>query len=242
MTIQLNLEFCFKRLLNNPVIVNPKNHPFINLSVKSKELNKFKPKKMPIYYQKVPTQNEDENMNSINQQEANSKIDWIKQNKSNSYYELSEYDSTLTNSILSLDKIYLEENIELERIETRYGSVIVAKQTYGLMSNKKSTDDSNPITNQNQEQKRMKLNSIILTIHDVGLNYESNYLQFFNNLDAKILLKNFTVYHINLPGQHTSCEQFESIYSYPSMDRLSEIIDFVVSYYDIGKYTSFFFI
>lgn len=204
---------------------------------------------MPIYYQKV-SQNDDENMNYINYLEKKSekaeKSKFLNRSKANSYYELSEFDSTSTNSILSIDKIYLEENIELEKIETRYGSVIVGKQTYangqpmarasnGHPNNGGGKQANDNDANSQGERPRVKLNSIILTVHDIGLNHESNFLQLFSNSDAKVLLKNFTIYHLNLPGQHTSSEQIESIYSYPTIDQLSEIIDFVVSYYHIRK-------
>lgn len=259
---------------------------------------------MPIYYQKIPQNEENESMNSINSTQV-PKANFLRQSRANSYYELSEFDSG--SSLLSLDQIYLEENVELERIETRYGSVVVGKQVYatgrsnanGNVANGSNAADqnasnvasqsgghtetpshtvgngiqgvpgtttahnggtvhhppasnggpparkpsemksnelkSNAATNGRKEPKRAKLNSIILTVHDIGLNHESNFLAFFNNLNTKILLKNFTVYHLNLPGQHTSSEQISPIYAYPTMDQMSEIIDFVVDYYEIGK-------
>ena len=260
---------------------------------------------MPIYYQKIPQNEENENMNHMNSNHP-PKANFQRQSRASSYYELSEFDSG--SSILSLDQIYLEENVELERIETRYGSVIVGKQVYATSrpnANGSNADQntstgaghtgghpdghtgshttgshttgngihgapvktsvhstvhgavqhppvgSNPTadarkpgeinstnesTNDRKEAKRAKLNSIILTVHDIGLNNESNFLAFFNNLNAKILLKNFTVYHLNLPGQHTSSEQISPIYAYPTMDQMSEIIDFVVGYYEIGEW------
>lgn len=284
---------------------------------------------MPIYYQKIPQNEENESMNYINGGHL-PKANFLRQSRANSYYELSEFDSS--SSILSIDQIYLEENVQLERIETRYGSVVVGKQVYsngrpsangssqnasvtsnvnasmnasmnasngtstavngnaatngnipanstttstannsttngirngathsavnsppangqsGLLletngvrksnetkSNEIKSGESNETAASRKEARRVSLNSIILTVHDIGLNHESNFLQFFNNFNAKILLKNFTVYHLNLPGQHTSSEQISSIAAYPTMDQMSEIIDFVVGYYDIGE-------
>ena len=249
---------------------------------------------MPIYYQKIPQNEENESMNYNNSGHP-PKANFLRQSRANSYYELSEFDSS--GSILSIDQIYLEENVQLERIETRYGSVVVGKQIYangrptangdqkagqttatghptngsgptavhsalngsnnsipngvnnGLNAGRKSgetkSSDANSVETKPaeataKEAKRAKLNSIILTVHDIGLNHESNFLQFFNNLNAKILLKNFTVYHLNLPGQHTSSEQIAPIYAYPTMDQMSEIIDFVVGYYEIGECLSDF--
>ena len=187
---------------------------------------------MPIYYEKIP-QNEDENMNYINQIE---KSNFQKKTKTNSYYELSEFDSASASSLLSIDKIYLQENVELEKIETRYGSVVVGKQTF-----LNGQSHLNTIKKSNQEAKKdekliMKLNSIIITVHDIGLNHEANFMKFFNCFESKRLLKNFTIFHINLPGQHHSSEQANSIYSFPTVDQMSEIIDFIVSYYDIGEW------
>ena len=105
----------------------------------------------------------------------------------------------------------------------------------GQQNNSNNSNGKQANDNANQSEPRVKLNSIILTVHDIGLNHESNFLQLFSNSDAKVLLKNFTIYHLNLPGQHASSEQIDSIYSYPTIDQLSEIIDFVVSYYDIRK-------
>lgn len=267
---------------------------------------------MPIYYQKIPQNEENESM-SINGGHL-PKTNFLRSSRANSYYELSEFDTG--SSILSLDQICLEENVQLERIETRYGSVVVGKQVYsngrplangeqntlgntasnttsngntniagyangntngnpatngiglaavrinsppggqnnlksslksnlkssleplpegGQKSNETKSGESNEAANKRREARRAKLNSIILTVHDIGLNHESNFLPFFNNLNVKMLLKNFTVYHLNLPGQHTSSEQISPIYAYPTMDQMSEIIDFVVGYYEIGK-------
>lgn len=194
---------------------------------------------MPIYYTKIP-QNEELNQNN-------------KETKSRKYNELNNLDSTSASSILSIDRIYLQENAELERIETRYGSVVVGKQTFndkqhiansgsnnsknrnGKNINGNNNGNSNGAIKSKKDLKRVKLNPIILTIHDVGLNHDSNYTQFFNGLDAKMLLKKFTIFHINLPGQHTSCDQLNPAFVYPTMDQMSEIVDCVVSYYDIGK-------
>ncbi|KAG8323184.1 Protein ndrg3 [Homalodisca vitripennis] len=41
----------------------------------------------------------------------------------------------------------------------------------------------------------------ILTYHDLGLNYVASFQAFFNYSDMRMLLENFSVYHVNAPGQ-----------------------------------------
>ncbi|XP_008483354.2 protein NDRG2-like [Diaphorina citri] len=46
----------------------------------------------------------------------------------------------------------------------------------------------------------------ILTYHDLGLNYISNFQAFFNFSDMRSLLENFSVYHVNAPGQEEGAQ------------------------------------
>ncbi|KAG8227432.1 hypothetical protein J437_LFUL000441 [Ladona fulva] len=66
--------------------------------------------------------------------------------------------------------------VQEERLDTERGSILVAVQG-----------------------KRNK--PAILTYHDLGLNYISNFQAFFNYVDMRALLDNFCVYHVTAPGQ-----------------------------------------
>lgn len=46
----------------------------------------------------------------------------------------------------------------------------------------------------------------LLTVHDVGLNYSTNFKPFFNLPEVKLLVETFCVYHVNVPGQESDCQ------------------------------------
>ncbi|KAI5701411.1 hypothetical protein M8J75_009160 [Diaphorina citri] len=73
----------------------------------------------------------------------------------------------------------------------------------------------------------------ILTYHDLGLNYISNFQAFFNFSDMRSLLENFSVYHVNAPGQEEGAQPLADDYIYPTMDELSNQLLFVLSYFGL---------
>uniref|UniRef100_A0A8D8Y2M3 Protein NDRG3 n=1 Tax=Cacopsylla melanoneura TaxID=428564 RepID=A0A8D8Y2M3_9HEMI len=73
----------------------------------------------------------------------------------------------------------------------------------------------------------------ILTYHDLGLNYISNFQAFFNFSDMRSLLENFSVYHVNAPGQEEGASPLADDYIYPTMDELSNQLLFVLSYFGL---------
>ncbi|XP_067003521.2 protein NDRG3 isoform X3 [Anabrus simplex] len=107
-----------------------------------------------------------------------------------------------------------DSSILEERVETGRGSVLVAVQG-----------------NRNKPA--------ILTYHDLGLNYVSSFQTFFNFIDMRVLLENFCVYHMNAPGQEEGAPTLPDDYVYPTMDELSEQINFVLSHFGLRSAIGF---
>ncbi|XP_065218601.1 protein NDRG3 isoform X2 [Planococcus citri] len=73
----------------------------------------------------------------------------------------------------------------------------------------------------------------ILTYHDIGLNYASNFQAFFNYSEMRVLLDNFSVFHVNAPGQEEGAATLPENYIYPTMDELANQLNFVLSYFGL---------
>lgn len=77
---------------------------------------------------------------------------------------------------------------------------------------------------------------VIITYHDLGLNYVSNFQAFFNFPDFKELSASFPIFHINAPGQEDGAEPLAGDYEYPSMEQLAEQVQEVINHFKIVKY------
>lgn len=102
-----------------------------------------------------------------------------------------------------------------ERINTRFGKLLVARQG----------------------AKSCLRRPIIITYHDLGLNYIANFEGFLTLSDNSSILNSFTIYHINCPGQEA--EKLNHSYVYPSMDELAMMINDVLDYYKIKCFIGF---
>lgn len=51
----------------------------------------------------------------------------------------------------------------------------------------------------------------IVTLHDIGQNHLTCFQSFFSFHQFKPLLQNFTVYHINFPGQEEDAEELPQV-------------------------------
>jgi len=107
---------------------------------------------------------------------------------------------------LTKDTIYTEETVE-----TSAGSVLVAF----------SGDRKKPV---------------LLTYHDLGLNYVSNFQAFFNYPDMKEITNNFCVFHINAPGQEEGAVPMTEEQEYPTMEQLGEQVQEVLNHFNIVRY------
>ena len=45
----------------------------------------------------------------------------------------------------------------------------------------------------------------LLTLHDIGLNYSTNFKPFFNQPEVSLLADTFCMFHVNVPGQESDC-------------------------------------
>lgn len=77
---------------------------------------------------------------------------------------------------------------------------------------------------------------VLLTYHDLGLNYVSNFQAFFNYPDLKEIAQYFCVFHINAPGQEEGAAALPEEYEYPSMEQLSEQVQEVLNHFNIVRY------
>lgn len=76
----------------------------------------------------------------------------------------------------------------------------------------------------------------IVTYHDLGLNYISNFQAFFNYADMAELTKHFCVLHVNAPGQEQGALNLSPDQTYPTMDELGEQIQEVLNHFSLVKY------
>jgi len=107
---------------------------------------------------------------------------------------------------LTKDTVYTEE-----LVETGTGNVLVAY----------SGDRTKPV---------------LLTYHDLGLNYVSNFQAFFNYPDMKEITNCFCVFHINAPGQEEGASPLPDDHEYPTMEQLAEQVQEVLNHFNIVKY------
>lgn len=102
-----------------------------------------------------------------------------------------------------------------ELVETSTGNVMVA------YSGDRTANPSKPV---------------ILTYHDLGLNYVSNYQAFFNYPDMKEIVADFCVFHINAPGQEEGAAKLQDEAEFPTMEQLGEQVQEVLNHFNLVKY------
>lgn len=76
----------------------------------------------------------------------------------------------------------------------------------------------------------------ILTVHDLGLDAENNFQNFFQFQTAQELASRFCVYNINLPGQEMDAKPTADNYCFPSMDGIAQIVQSVVEHLKIRTF------
>lgn len=131
-----------------------------------------------------------------------------------------------------------------DRLMTKWGPVVVVRQSpiasQSQSSSTASTIDEtfkSNVTNVNNNQQPIR--PVIITYHDIGLNYFSNFESFFTRSYVKIMLQNFRIYHINAPGQEENAENLSSNYIFPTMDDLSDQLAEICRYYKIEQFIGF---
>ncbi|KAJ0184073.1 hypothetical protein K1T71_000496 [Dendrolimus kikuchii] len=79
---------------------------------------------------------------------------------------------------------------------------------------------------------------VILTYHDLGLNYLC-FQAFFNYVDMRALLENFCVFHVTAPGQEDGASTLPEDYVYPTIDELANQINYVMGHFGINSFIGF---
>ncbi|XP_019209618.1 protein NDRG2 isoform X1 [Oreochromis niloticus] len=72
----------------------------------------------------------------------------------------------------------------------------------------------------------------ILTFHDVGLDSKSCFSPLFKFEEMQEIVKNFTLIHIDAPGQEEGAATYPAGYQYPSMETISEMIPAVLQFFN----------
>lgn len=108
-----------------------------------------------------------------------------------------------------------DESIFEERIDTGFGPILVAHQGTKLKPNSSQC--------------------CIITFHDLGLNYLSNFQAFFNFHLMRPVIERMPVIHINAPGQEDDAEELLSDYTYPTMNQLADSVRTVCNYYGVNQ-------
>ncbi|XP_041841643.1 protein NDRG2 [Melanotaenia boesemani] len=72
----------------------------------------------------------------------------------------------------------------------------------------------------------------ILTFHDVGLDSKSCFSTLFKFEEMQEIVKNFTLIHIDAPGQEEGAAAYPMGYQYPSMDTIAEMIPAVLQFFN----------
>ncbi|MEQ2249060.1 Protein ndrg2, partial [Ilyodon furcidens] len=72
----------------------------------------------------------------------------------------------------------------------------------------------------------------ILTFHDVGLDSKSCFSSLFKFEEMQEIVKNFTLIHIDAPGQEEGASAYPPGYQYPSMETIAEMIPAVLQFFN----------
>ena len=84
--------------------------------------------------------------------------------------------------------------------------------------------------------------TVIMTLHDIGLNHFTNYATLFQNKGMEPLLQNFTVFHVDYPCMQTnyngsSSRQWDRNLVYPSFDEFANsMIPTILEYFHLQSY------
>lgn len=108
-----------------------------------------------------------------------------------------------------------DESIFEERIDAGFGPILVAHQGARIRPNSSQY--------------------CILTFHDLGLNYLSNFRAFFNFHLMRPVIARMPVLHITAPGQEDDADELPSDYTYPTMDQLADSVRTVCNYYSVKQ-------
>uniref|UniRef100_A0A914DNF2 Uncharacterized protein n=1 Tax=Acrobeloides nanus TaxID=290746 RepID=A0A914DNF2_9BILA len=76
----------------------------------------------------------------------------------------------------------------------------------------------------------------ILTFHDIGLNAQQTFRDFFQFLTVEELGGEFCIYNVNAPGQQKEADTFPSWYNFPTMDEMVTMIHDLVQFFNLKSF------
>ncbi|KAK6727960.1 hypothetical protein RB195_005554 [Necator americanus] len=79
----------------------------------------------------------------------------------------------------------------------------------------------------------------LVTFHDLALDSESNFQNFFQFVSIAEFTDKFCIYNINAPGQEMDAHPLPETYVFPSMDDLARIVENVVDHFDLHSLIAF---
>ncbi|CAJ0946165.1 unnamed protein product, partial [Mesorhabditis belari] len=79
----------------------------------------------------------------------------------------------------------------------------------------------------------------MITFHDLGLDSESNFQNFFQFASIAEFTDKFCVYNINAPGQEMDASPLPENYQYPSMEGLAKIVETVADHFKLKSFFGF---
>lgn len=79
----------------------------------------------------------------------------------------------------------------------------------------------------------------IVTFHDLGLDSENNFQNFFQFGSVAEFTEKFCVYNINAPGQEIDASALPENFVYPTMDGLAKIVETCVDHFEIKTFIGF---
>jgi len=79
----------------------------------------------------------------------------------------------------------------------------------------------------------------IVTFHDIGMDADNNFQNFFQFGTVAEFADKFCVYNINAPGQEMDAKPFSENYVFPSMESMPSIIQSVVAHFGFKTFIGF---
>jgi len=131
-----------------------------------------------------------------------------------------------------LTAIHLDEVSEDTRLSpNKHASEVDRTFFHGLPSQvvRTSRGDIHVMIQGDTSKKRTS----IVTLHDIGQNHISGFQSIFSFHQFRPLLDNFTVYHLNFPGQQENAQELPQDYAYPTMDEMTGMVEEVLKYYNL---------
>lgn len=104
-----------------------------------------------------------------------------------------------------------------EKVKTAHGTVKVS--VYGDKTDKKKIP--------------------IVTFHDLGLDSESNFQNFFQFVSIAEFADKFCIYNINAPGQEMDAVSMPENFTYPTMEGLAKVVESVVDHFRLNTFIAF---